>query len=169
LVASYGRLVFHWCLQAGLNAHDTEDVGQEVFFTVLKRIGDFEKRQQPGSFRAWLRGITIRKMKERHRHVVEKGIGGSSAQEWLAQVPADSTGESTNGEKQTEDRIILRGVLESIRGEFKPQTYGAALRVLLDGQKPSAVAQELGITPNAVSIARYRVLSRLRELMVTLP
>ena len=42
-------------------------------------------------------------------------------------------------------------------------TWSAFWRTALDGAAPAAVAAELGISPNAVHIARSRVLARLRE------
>ena len=46
---------------------------------------------------------------------------------------------------------------------FAPTTWTAFCRVALDGARPNMVAQELGISLNAVCIAKSRVLSRLRQ------
>ena len=54
-------------------------------------------------------------------------------------------------------------VLNSIKGEFKEQTWEAFQGVTLDEKKPREVAEELDMTVNAVFIAKSRVLSRLRN------
>ena len=49
-----------------------------------------------------------------------------------------------------------------IEPEFKPATWQAFRRVALEAAEPEAVAAELGLTVNAVFIAKSRVLRRLR-------
>jgi RNA polymerase sigma-70 factor (ECF subfamily) len=46
---------------------------------------------------------------------------------------------------------------------FDPKTWKAFCRVALDGRKADMVAQELGISKNAVIVAKCRVLNRLRQ------
>jgi RNA polymerase sigma-70 factor (ECF subfamily) len=53
--------------------------------------------------------------------------------------------------------------MELVRPEFANRTWTAFRRVALDGAPARVVAAELGTTPNAVLIARSRVLARLRE------
>jgi hypothetical protein len=73
----------------------------------------------------------------------------------LAQIAAETT---------TLRRLsLLLRALEMIRGDFTPQTWQAFWRVRVDGQTPAVVADELGMTANAVRGARGRVLRRLRE------
>src|SRR5262249_25152757 len=145
-------------------------IAQEVFLTVFKRIGDFEKRHERGSFRGWLREITRLKILEFGKRLKElDGIGGSSAQEQLAQLAADWSDNWTEDDEATDQRIVVRSALEVVRGEFAPKTFAAAISVLVDDRKPSEVAKELGMTPNAVSCAKFRVLRRLREVLATIP
>jgi RNA polymerase sigma-70 factor (ECF subfamily) len=55
--------------------------------------------------------------------------------------------------------------MDLIRPQFEEKTWKAFRRVVLDGLKPAAVAQELGMSVNAVLLAKSRVLSRLRQEM----
>jgi RNA polymerase sigma-70 factor (ECF subfamily) len=48
--------------------------------------------------------------------------------------------------------------------DFRPATWTAFRRQVLDGEPAEAVAAELGTTVNAVLIAKSRVLQRLRQL-----
>ncbi len=61
------------------------------------------------------------------------------------------------------DRHVTKTLLASIRLEFQPATWRAFERQVQDGQTASEVAEELGLTVNAVLIAKSRVLKRLRE------
>src|SRR5688572_13721630 len=57
----YAPLVWRWCRQRDLQDKDAEDVLQEVFHTVYRRVNSFE-RERDGSFRKWLLTITRNKI-----------------------------------------------------------------------------------------------------------
>jgi RNA polymerase sigma-70 factor (ECF subfamily) len=61
------------------------------------------------------------------------------------------------------DEHVSRRLLELIEPEFAPSTRRAFRRVVLEGAPAATVAAELGISVNAVFIAKSRVLGRLRE------
>ena len=50
-----------------------------------------------------------------------------------------------------------------IQQDFEERSWKAFWRVVIDGQKPKDVAQELHMSANAVYLAKGRVLARLRE------
>ena len=54
----YVPLVYGWARQTGLQSSDAADVVQEVFRTVLAKIGDFHREAPESSFRGWLWVIT---------------------------------------------------------------------------------------------------------------
>jgi RNA polymerase sigma-70 factor (ECF subfamily) len=170
LCALYKPLVMWWCSRKGLSSHDTEDVAQDVFVTVQSRIGEFRPGPQPGSFRAWLRTITDHKVGDfiRRSRKQPEAAGGSTAQKVLEQVPDDTGGDVAEPDSPDERRILLRRALELVKAEVEPRTWEAAWRTTVLDQRPADVAADLGMTPNAVYIARSRVLSRLRELLADL-
>ena len=61
------------------------------------------------------------------------------------------------------DRHVLRQLLALAEPHFEPTTWKAFCRVALEGARADAVAQEMGISRNAVIIAKCRVLHRLRQ------
>ena len=56
LVEVYGPLLHSWLSRAGVPVFERDDLVQEVFVVVVRRINEFDRRG-PGAFRAWLRGI----------------------------------------------------------------------------------------------------------------
>src|SRR5262245_35668003 len=62
-----------------------------------------------------------------------------------------------------ERRHLLAGALRLLEGEFTPATWKAFAETMLRGRPVEEVAAELGLTPNAVYVARSRVLKRLRQ------
>ncbi|HCS50463.1 MAG TPA: RNA polymerase subunit sigma-24, partial [Planctomycetaceae bacterium] len=60
------------------------------------------------------------------------------------------------------DQYVLRQLLALSEPHFEPATWTAFCRVTLDGAKAEVVSEELGISRNAVVVAKCRVLNRLR-------
>jgi RNA polymerase sigma-70 factor (ECF subfamily) len=53
--------------------------------------------------------------------------------------------------------------MRAVEGDFAPATWAAFRRQVLDGVPPADVAAELGLSLNAVIMAKRRVVRRLRE------
>jgi RNA polymerase sigma-70 factor (ECF subfamily) len=66
------------------------------------------------------------------------------------------------------DQHVARHMLAAIEAEFKPSTWRAFWLLVLEEREPEAVAAEVGLSVNAVLIAKSRVLRRLREEMTGL-
>jgi RNA polymerase sigma-70 factor (ECF subfamily) len=174
LVYLYTPLVVAWCRRDGVSAAEAEDITQEVFATVSKRIQDFHKQPGP-SFRVWLRAITRNKLGDRLRRQSRepaRGLGGTDAQNLIGQIADPACAVETDPEAEedehTERRLLCRRALGLIRSEFEPRTWQAFWRVVIEDRCPADAAAELGMTPNAVYIARSRILARLRELLAEL-
>ena len=165
MVTLYYPLVCRWCASKGLQPHDCVDVAQEVFAAVAKNIMRFRRETQRDSFCAWLRTITMSKMSDfwRRQERQATSIGGSEARRWLSEVPetADKNGELLPS--IDEEAIVVRAALDALSAEFEPRTWKAFWRVSVDSQPAAHVAAELGMTSNAVYLAKSRVLRRLRE------
>jgi len=164
LVSVYAPLVTHWCRASGLQEQDQADVLQEVFQAVACRLGEF-RREPGGTFRGWLRAVTRSKICDLYRRQKREpvGAGGSDAQRWLGQVAAPGWLEEAVADARPQDRVLLRGLLDELREEFAERTWQAFWRTVVEGRQAADVADELGMSPGAVRVAKCRVLARLRE------
>ena len=165
LAALYRPLVLFWCRQAHCPAAEIEDVAQEVFAGVAKGLNGF-RRDRPGdSFRAWLWGIARHKLLDHWRGRQRRPIamGGSEAQAQFAQVTADEDVSVPEGTAGGDTRTLLHRALELVRLEFEDRTWQAFWRVTVEGQAAADVARDLGMSRNAVYIARSRILQRLHQ------
>jgi RNA polymerase sigma-70 factor, ECF subfamily len=179
LLALYGPLVYKRCRRRGIPRENVGDVGQEVFSCVAAGLADF-RRERPGdSFRGWLSVILARRIADYHRRrqqlIEGEALGGSEARRHLAEVPAressppaDSDGAA--GAATPEDTAepgeaaeLRRRALKLLRLEFKPSTWQACWLVVIQRMPVEEAATQLGLSANAVRIARGRVLKRLRE------
>ena len=61
------------------------------------------------------------------------------------------------------DEHVARQLLRRVEVDFAPATWRAFRRQVIDGVAAAAAAAELGLSLNAVLIAKSRVLSRLRQ------
>lgn len=154
----YGPLVYGWCRRRGLQDDDAADVVQEVFRAVAVNIASF----QPGSFRGWLWTITRSKLMDHFRKDKQRpqAIGGSDAQASLQQIP-ETLDESAS--ESGPRSALVRRALDMIRPDFEDASWQAFWRVVMEDQAPAEVAKQLGVSANAVYIARSRVLRRLRD------
>jgi RNA polymerase sigma-70 factor (ECF subfamily) len=96
----------------------------------------------------------------RDRRPQARGDSGIDAR--LAQLD-DSSSEMRQVWNREHDQYVLRQLLALAEPHFAQNTWKAFCRVALDGAKPDVVAQEMGISLNAVCLAKCRILSRLRQ------
>ena len=164
LVDLYAPLIYGQCRRSGLRPEDSRDVLQEVFSAVLKDIAGFRGTGRRGSFRSWLRTVTTHRISDflRQQQGQPSAEGGTDAQWRLLQLP-DSLDDSVFSDSRAEDLALERRAVELVRAEFEDSTWQAFWRVTFDAQPPYYVAEELGMTVDAVYKAKSRVLRRLRQ------
>jgi RNA polymerase sigma-70 factor (ECF subfamily) len=168
LVSLYAPLVYGWCRRAGLRPDDAEDVGQEVFCAVARKLGEFHRDRPGDSFRGWLWRITDHKIGDyRRQHPAAlEAVGGSEGLRrvgGLADEGPDTSASDPAGAPPREDKVLLHQALQQLRPEFSEQVWQAFWRVTVESRVPAAVARELGVSTNVVYLAKSRVLRRLRE------
>jgi RNA polymerase sigma-70 factor (ECF subfamily) len=159
LVDLYSPLVYRWCRQAGLQAADAADLGQQVFLAVARKVRDFRRDREGDSFRGWVRTITRNKVNDHFR--AHAGAPPEQGGDALLGVAGETAADAATDPE--EESLLYRRAVELIRAEFEPRTWQAFWQVVVDGRPPADVARALGATANAVYLAKARVLRRLRE------
>jgi RNA polymerase sigma-70 factor, ECF subfamily len=160
----YGPLLSGWLRRLGVRPQDAEDLVQEVLGMVVRELPGFEHNQRPGAFRAWLRASLLNRLRAfwRARRSRPIALGGGAADSELNELEDPEARLSRLWEEQ-HDRHVLRRLLELVEPEFAPATWQAFRRVTLGGEPAAAVARELGLSVNAVWLAKSHVLRRLRQ------
>jgi RNA polymerase sigma factor (sigma-70 family) len=164
LVELYTPLIQGWLRRAFLQASDLDDMVQEVLGVVVREFDGFRHNEQPGAFRGWLRLITVHRLRNfwRAQQTLPQTAGPPHLAVLLDQLE-DPASDLSRLWDQEHDRHVVGRLLDLIEPEFAPSTWRAFRRLVLDEQSPEAVAAELGLTVNAVFIAKSRVLQRLRR------
>ena len=164
LVSLYGPLVYGWCRRTGLRSQDAEDVGQEVFAAVHRKVAVFRRDRQGDSFRGWLRTITMNKIRDlaRRRRTQAEGDAGETQQR-LVESAAQPEDDSDARADPTETVVLAHRALDLLRDEFTKEKWHVFHRVVVEGEAPADVATALGISVNTVYLTKSRGLRRLRE------
>jgi len=159
----YLPLIRSWLSRLPGLHDEIEDLTQEVFAVIYRELPSFERRRD-GSFRAWLRQVTVNRMrafcKARHRRW-RLGFG-READSLLSQL-ADPTSDLAHQWDRDHDRHVFQKLLDVVQADFEPKTWQAFLRFAQEGRSAAGVAEELGMSESAVVQAKFRVLKRLRE------
>jgi RNA polymerase sigma-70 factor, ECF subfamily len=152
----YVPLLRHWLGKLGVAADDVDDLAQDIWVIVLKKLPAFERRRN-GSFRAWLRQLAInlvRNWRRKYRPAQPNDI--------LAQLEDPNSDLSRQWDRD-HDRRVFDKLLDVARPDFAPATWNAFRRFTLDGVPAAQVAVEFQLSEAAVLQAKSRILKRLRE------
>ncbi len=161
----YWRLIYSFGRKCGLEPRDCEDVLQDVVLEVFRAMPDFEYDRTKGTFRAYLRTITQRKITDHLRksarhptHSLDHGAGENGAQSLQdPECPA-----AQQAWERDWHRNLVQVCLDRVRKEVEPRTYQAfQLYVLEEWQAPD-VARFLKIRTGSVYTAKSRVVERMR-------
>jgi RNA polymerase sigma-70 factor (ECF subfamily) len=131
---------------------------QEVLALLVEKLPTFTYDPQQ-SFRAWLRTVTVNKCRDLLRKNTTAAARSVPLESGDAFLP-DPMELFTDEEYQ---QSLVQRALEVMQTEFEPKTWKACWELVTSGDTASAVAQRLGMTENAVYLAKSRVLRRLRQ------
>jgi RNA polymerase sigma-70 factor (ECF subfamily) len=159
----YLPLIRHWLSRLPGLHDEIEDLTQEVLVVLFRELPAFERRRH-GSFRAWLRQITVNRMRAFYKTLRKQPLagGGAEVEQLLTQLE-DPSSELARQWDRDHDKHVFQKLLALVQADFTPATWQAFRRFALDGQAAARVAEELGMSESAVVQAKSRVLKRLRE------
>jgi RNA polymerase sigma-70 factor (ECF subfamily) len=140
LYRRYARMV-HGIVLARVPRDEADDIVQEVFILVLRRIPTL---RDDASFGGWLAAIARNQARDFHRRAAE-----------TAELPADLAGSQTaDGDAEW--------ILDLIRG--LPDAYRETLILrLVEGMTGPEIAERTGLTHGSVRVNLHRGMKQLRE------
>jgi RNA polymerase sigma-70 factor (ECF subfamily) len=158
----YLPLITRWLGRVPGLDEEADDLAQEVFVVVIREIPRFQ-RQREGSFRAWLRQVTVNKVRTHRRRRNRRPTVGVDATDGFLNSLADPNGELAREWDMDHDRHVFEKLLAVVQSDFNSTTWEAFRRFAVDGLPAAVVAEELGLSVNAILQAKSRILKRLRE------
>ncbi len=148
----------------GLNETDAGDAAQEALVAFVSAYREGTYSREKGRLRTWLLGIAAHKIRDIQRKRGREVVVNDNPDEtrFINQVE-DEHHLSQVWEAQWQEEIVRR-CMEEVRKQVKPTTMRAFEMFAVEGLPAEKVAAELGMTENAVWIAKNRVITRLRKL-----
>ncbi|MCA9081915.1 MAG: sigma-70 family RNA polymerase sigma factor [Planctomycetaceae bacterium] len=139
--------------RAGIPVPDAQDIVQDLFVSLLHALPEFEYASTRGRFRGWLRQVVRNRIVDwyRNRSRREQSLAELN---WLA--------EDTPDFEQEHRHHVVRHVLGKVREESQPLTWNCFERHVLEMSPAQDVAEELGVSVNAVYVNSSRTLARVR-------
>jgi RNA polymerase sigma-70 factor (ECF subfamily) len=148
-----------WLRRQGLSAADADDLMQDVFAAIFRDLPDFEHSGRRGAFRNWLRIMLVHRVRNFWR-ARRPGPGpGDPILDQLVEPESDLT----KLWDREHDEFLARRLLELAEPEFSPTTWRSFHRQVVEGRPAAEVAVEMGLSVNAVLIAKSRVLRKIRN------
>ena len=154
ILESFGRRV-------GLKAEDAEDAASEALKAFYEQYQTGRYDRDRGRLRHWLYGIARKKIIDVCRRRSERVMSDQTdATAFLNKIPD----ERMENLWETQWRwATVRHCLDEMRSQVKPTTLRAFELFVLEEWPADEVAARVGITRNAVYLARRNVLTLMRK------
>src|SRR5947209_1422901 len=152
----YHRLVYGLCLRMRQNVAEAEDITQDVFILLHRKVGSFRGESQ---FTTWLHRLTVNQVLMRFRRSRarrEEALEDSAAHSLAAGV-------APGGVQRTAliDRVALDKALEQL-----PPGYRAAFILHdVEGYEHEEVAQILGCAVGTSKSQLHKARAKLRKIL----
>lgn len=163
-VSIYTPLIFAFCRGRGLSEADAADVAQDVLKAVARAIPRFNYDPSRSSFRNWLFTVVRSKLNNffATRARQPRRAGDTTIQRFIEGEPDCASEETWHREYQAN---LVLWATEQIRSEFKDTTWNAFWRTAILAEAIEQVAVDLGLSVNALYVARSRVTTRLKQVI----
>lgn len=161
----FHRPIQMFARKQGLAENECADVAQEslLAFAEAYRRGEYDRTK--GRLSNWLFGIAWRRIdharRKADRRAEHEGDALDSRMADAQDVPSAASAEW----QELWERSILEHCLRQMRKENQPATFRAFEMLVLEKRTIEDAEAELGMSRNAIAIAKHRVSARLRELV----
>lgn len=162
--AHFRAPVLHFAMRLGLPEAAAEDVVQSTMLAFISAYREGRYSKNRGRLSSWLFGIAYREALQVKRKIARERqspqFDGRTT--FFAGQPDEERARTTWTE--TWERHVLDRCMAQVSAEIEPSTYEAFELTALRGVPPEEVSSRLGLSRNAVFIAKHRVLKRIGEL-----
>lgn len=175
-VDRYGELVRAVCRRHGLQVSDTDDVLQDVLLSLSKSMPGFTYDPSIGRFRSYLKTVVLHAIYKKSRQKppainlgsmsggstgLSPGLGGVGG---AAATVSDDPAEDAQWEQEWRQHH-LRHAMRIIDAEFSARDRTAFERYAVMGENAESVAQDAGVSIEALYQIKSRITKRLGQLI----
>ena len=164
-VSRYRPTVVRFGCRAGLREDEAENAAQEALKAFAIAYGQGKYQRDRGRLRDWLYGIASNHLKRafRLRPARERQIVDGFGDVDTFDAPEEKDVLEVLWEEEWRQSVIC-ACLHEAQQVFECRTVEAFRQFVLDEQPARAVAESLGMTENAVYLAKHKVMKYLRQI-----
>ena len=165
-VDRYRPVIVGYARRRGLSDDDAQDAAQETLMLFSRAYVDGKYEREKGRLRKWLLAIAHNQIsnafRRRNKHEVQV-VDKPEETAFFARIDDEKASEDVWEQEWRQG--VLQACLEEVRLQVDAKTMQAFVETSVSGTPAGKVAERLGITRNAVYLARHHVLKRVRELI----
>lgn len=165
----YQHLIYNVALKAGLYASEAEEVVQETFITVSKKIPQFKASPEFGRFKHWLLQIAryrildqLRKRSPMSQHGAAKD-SDSTRTSTVERVPDPASLDWEAVWDRAHRESVLQIALEKVKQQVDPAQFQLYDYYVLRQVEAARVAHILQVSLARVYLAKYRIGKLLKK------
>jgi len=164
----YWRLIYNVARKSGLADAEAQDVVQDTFIYLTRRMPGFRYDPSRGSFKSWLRvvsrsRISVYRRKADTQPLIRDSVAGFDGESGLEEIP-DPAGEALDEVWQREwEENLLNTALRHVRAKVSSRQLLIFRLATQEALPLTQVAKKLGVNLAQVYLARHRVGKLLKD------
>lgn len=155
----YSRVIAGFARNAGLRSQDADDVLQDVLMGFFRVSADFAYDPAKGRFRGYLKRVTLNAIRSRHRR---RRPDLNLDPDW--ELPAMDQSTDAIWDRQWTEQLLNRA-MDQVRESVEDRTWKAFELYGMRGTAVDAVADDTGMTAEAIRHAKMRITKQIREIV----
>jgi len=161
-VERYGRRIYGWCRQWGLQEADAQDVTQDVLLRLARKMRSFAY-DPSRSFRGWLRTLTHHAWSDFLQDRKRPGAGSGDGEVARALEQVEARDDLTRWLDEEFSSALFEEAAARVRLRVHHHTWEAFRLTALEGMPGADAAAQLGMNVAAVFKAKSKVRAMLKE------
>jgi RNA polymerase sigma-70 factor (ECF subfamily) len=163
-VGRFREPIIRFASGLGLTTDEAEDVAQETLLDFVRAYRSGRYDREKGRLSAWLFGIAHRRVRSAWRQEAGRPrlLKSPDRTAFWANLPDEHV--ARRSWDISWQQAVIEYCLQQVRAEVEPSTIRAFELFAIEGRPAATVAEELGMSRNAVFIAKHRVMKRILEL-----
>ena len=158
-VEIYTPLLYNYCKKRELAHADASDIVQDVMRSVSLAMVNFEYDPEKGKFKGWL-FTAVRNAISGHFRKKSRRPDTVADTLLLESLESEPREEEAKRWEQDYQSQLMGWALEKIKGEFAERIWSAFAGTALEHRSAEEVGEKLGMSNNAVAVAKHRVVTR---------
>ena len=160
---SYWRLIYNVARKSGLGDAESQDVVQNTFMYLARRMPSFRYDRTRGAFKSWLRAVTrsrisvYRRREKADARFKLEPLDGNEESALIEQMPDPAADRLDEVWQREWEENLLKSAFRRVRSKVTSQQLLIFRTASIEKLSAGQVAKKLGVSLAQVYLARHRV------------